>query len=286
MTATIHPPLSGPSDDGEGATKLDWGDATKPIPQIFDMYKENVAAGTALVALFLVVKGYVLAKGDLSTALGILQYAGLANVVIAGLLSALPILAAAMLGYTVYREVESTFHKDPSVRASGKLFVVTLGAAVLSAVFTPWPFMVAATGIGLVVGLAHGSGHKLLRVAMGGILVIVAVYAVIAMLYTVWLPHEIVNFSPAFVKNRTPAQETGYVLSEDNGWITMLTGGEHEIVRYKDSGVTSFTLCEREPHGGWSDIANATTLWQEITKPSLLQFLHTAANKSCPPGAG
>jgi hypothetical protein len=266
-------------------TKLGWKEATQPIPQIFEMYKKNVVAGTALVAVFLVFKGYVLAKGDLSTALGILQYAGLTSVVVAGLLSALPILAAAMLGYTVHREVEYAMHQQTRAWAKGKLLAVTFGAALLSAVFTPWTFMVAAIGIGLVVGIAHGSRHKVLLAFMGLILGIVAVYGVIAMLYTVWLPHEIVKFAPPFVKNRTPAQETGYVLSDDNGWITMLTGDEHQIVRYKDL-VTSFTLCERDPNGGWSDIANATTLWQEITKPSFLQFLHTAANKPCPPGAG
>lgn len=54
-----------------------------------------------LAAGFVVLKGYVLARGDVATALGILQYAGLATVVTAGLLSSLPILAAAMLAYTI-----------------------------------------------------------------------------------------------------------------------------------------------------------------------------------------
>ena len=52
---------------------------------------------------FVVLKGYVVARGDVAIALGILQYAGLATVVTAGLLSSLPILAAAMLAYTLAR---------------------------------------------------------------------------------------------------------------------------------------------------------------------------------------
>jgi hypothetical protein len=39
---------------------------------------------------FVILKGYVIARGDLATALGILQYAGLVTVVTAGLLSSLP----------------------------------------------------------------------------------------------------------------------------------------------------------------------------------------------------
>ena len=45
-----------------------------------------------LAAGFVVLKCYVIARGDLTTALGILQYVGLATVVTASLLSSLPIL--------------------------------------------------------------------------------------------------------------------------------------------------------------------------------------------------
>jgi hypothetical protein len=76
-----------------------WRDALQPIPTILRLYKANAVAGTLLAAGFVVLKGYVIARGDVATALGILQYAGLATVVTAGLLSSLPILAAAMLAY-------------------------------------------------------------------------------------------------------------------------------------------------------------------------------------------
>jgi WD40 repeat protein len=61
-----------------------WRDAFKPVPDMFDWYKGNGAVGTLFLALFLVLKGFALAKGDITTALGILQYAGLSSVVIAG----------------------------------------------------------------------------------------------------------------------------------------------------------------------------------------------------------
>jgi WD40 repeat protein len=271
---------------------LSWKEALKPVPGIFDWYKNNAAAGTLFLGVFLVVKGYVIAKGDLTTALGILQYAGLASVVIAGLLSALPILAAGMLAFAVYRvTVVVRLDKKPQPGHRGlhlpayPLVVVTVAAAVVSAVFTPWPFMAGAVVIGLFTGLflqwADRAKVSLLVRGVLAVLVAGSLYAVVAMLYTVWVPHEIVAFTPG-PKGQPPAQETGYVLSEDDGWITILTSGPHQIVRYQDSAVKSFQVCERVPDGGWSDAASATTLWQEITKLPLLGSMHAAANTRCP----
>jgi hypothetical protein len=175
------------------------------------------------------------------------------------------------------------------------LVVVTVTAAVLSAVFTPWTFMVGAVTIGLLSAagqwLVEGRRAVWRKTRMGvnsvGALVLLAgsVAAVVAMLYTVWVPHEIVAFTPG-PKGQPPAREIGYVLSEGDGWITILTSGLHQIVRFSDSAAKSFEVCERGPLGGWSDAANATTLWQEVTKPRFLSFLHAAANAQCPPLSG
>ena len=93
--------------------------ALKPIPQVFDWYKNNAVAGTLLVAAFVVLKGYVIARGNLATALGMLQVAGLASVVIAGVLSSLPMLAAAFLATTVYRTVRVLIPASEAANESG-----------------------------------------------------------------------------------------------------------------------------------------------------------------------
>jgi WD40 repeat protein len=282
---------------------LSWRQALRPVPDIFDWYKGNAAAGTLFLGVFLVVKGYVIAKGDLTTALGILQSAGLASVVIAGLLSGLPILAAAMLAFTVYRVILPVRldGKPPEGTRRGlhlpafQLIVVTVAAALLSAVFTPWTFTAGAVAIGLVAG----AGRQLLdgpMVARRGTrkwsfrlvvaaMVAITVGAVVAVLYTVWVPHEIVAFTPG-PGHQPPAQEIGYVLSEDNGRITILTSGPHQIVRFSDSAAKSFMVCERVPRGGWSDVIDAPTLWQEVTRASFLSVLHAAGNSKCPPLLG
>lgn len=263
-----------------------WRDALQPIPAMFDWYKGNVAAGTLFLGLFLVLKGYVLAKGDLTTAVGILQYAGITNVVIAGLLSSLPILAAAIFAFALYR-VSGT-----GQRTTVPLAAVTVSAAVLCTAFTPWTIAAGSAAFGLIFGLGERVFspartrrwvRKALGVVTGTLLLLWTVYALITILYTAWLPHEIVTFTKG-PGNQPPAQVTGYVLTEGDGWITILTSIEHQIMRYPDGAVKSFTVCERVPHGGWSDISDATTVWRLITQARLLDSLRPASNSPCPYG--
>jgi hypothetical protein len=258
-----------------------WRDALKPIPDLFDWYKRNVAAGTLFLGAFLVLKGYVLAKGDLTTALGILQYAGIANVVIAGLLSSLPILVAAMLAFAVYR----VFGRE---QTTGPLVAVMFGSAVLCALFTPWTIMAISAAFGLLFGLGQRLSTDLTQWVQKPLtwLAILAlacwtVIGLITILYTVWLPHEIVTFTPG-AENYPPRQVTGYVLTEGDGWITILTTLKHQIVRYPDGAVKKFTVCERFSNGGYSDISYAPTLWREIHWPGLLSGTSTPSNTSCP----
>jgi hypothetical protein len=126
-----------------------WRDALHPLPEVFDWYKVNAFAGILLAAGFVVLKCYVIARGNVTTALGILQYSGLATVVTASLLSSLPILTAAMLAYTVSQITRSLATKALTL----PLAVVVLGALVLAAVFTPWTYMLFAVVIGLAIGL-------------------------------------------------------------------------------------------------------------------------------------
>jgi hypothetical protein len=252
-----------------------WRDALQPLPKIFDWYKTNAFAGILLAAGFVVLKGYVIARGDLATALGILQYAGLTTVVTASLLSSLPILAAAMLAYTVFEMTGS----HATAGRTRQLGLVMLGAFVLAAMFTPWTYLVLAVGIGLVIALLKTRPVPKPAAWLLSVLVtVLAAVAVILNLYTVWVPHEIVHFPPSTLKSEP---QVGYVLSEDNGWITMLTSGPHQIVRYPDAKVVTQMVCERHPRRGdfWSEVRDGATLWDEVTAHE--PDLHPAVNKDC-----
>jgi hypothetical protein len=271
-----------------------WRDALQPLPRIFDWYKANAVAGTVLGVAFLVVKGYVIARGDLATALGILQYAGLGTVVTAGLLSSLPILTAAMLAYTVSQVTLSLIARDSGASRiqepkpptfTRPLAWVTLGAFVLAAVFTPWTYLALAALFGLVIGLMQTERvPELAARAAYTVVVSISVAAVILSLYTVWVPHEIVTFRPGTLAyGRTNA--VGYVLSEGNGWIAMLSTGlgeEHRLIHVPDAAVKKQIVCERRPTPGHlsSHFLDAVTLWRLVTGD--YSSLAASANVTCP----
>ncbi len=276
-----------------------WRDALQPLPQIFDWYKANAIAGTLLAAGFVILKGYVIARGDTSTALGILQYAGLATVVTAGLLTTLPILTAAMLANTLCRTIRTWRGWRPG---NWRLAVVTASAIVLAGLFAPWTYLPFAVMYGGLFGAmqrpdvrerfsSRSKPRKSVTVAFVALVGIPAVLlfglAVIVSLYSVWVPHEIVTFRPHILPGgRT--QEVDYVLSEDGGWTTLLATGpgeEHAILRVPDAAVKNQTVCERKPMNRhfWSIFLDAGTLWRVAT--GVNTYWGVTVIQSCPYGA-
>jgi hypothetical protein len=259
-----------------------WRSALKPVPEIFDWYKDNAFAGTVLAGAYLAVKGFVIAKGSITNALGILQYEGLVSVVVAGLFTSLPILAAAMLAITIYRFAKSAGPAAPEAtalatpmasivrRTSGyrwtglrrhdPLIAVMLSALLLSAFFTPYPYMASAIIFGVLAGRTRRKWSIRITSVLAGL---VALISVISILYNAWLPHETVTFKAVTAASKPHSPVLGYVLADDpDGWITILRSGQHSIVRFRDSSVGSLTVCARAPHSLLSDIFDASTTWE------------------------
>jgi hypothetical protein len=262
----------------EPAGREDWRDAAEPLNAIITSYIHHPGLGTLFLGVFLVLKGYVLAKGDIPLALGILQNAGLPTVVIGGLLSGLPILVAALLAGTMFNALTRGGEAKKSVKGLplSPLAVVALATILLSLIFTQWPFMVFAAGIGLVIGVINRMNLPWFTVAAYLVALVLAVYAVTVMLYTVWLPREKLIIAGV----NQPA--VGYVLADNpDGWITILLSQQHGIVTYRDSDVAFRQTCEQAPGTIWSQLTDAATPWQEITKWSLLTFLHPAPEPPC-----
>jgi hypothetical protein len=67
--------------------KAQWLDAAVPIPAVYHWFVNHKISGPVLIGVFVVLKAYVLARGDLPTALGILQNVGLTTVVVGALLT-------------------------------------------------------------------------------------------------------------------------------------------------------------------------------------------------------
>jgi hypothetical protein len=275
-----------PNQDHTNRSSWSWEDAFKPIPEIFGWYKDHAAAGTLILAAFLIVKGYVIARGNLATALGILQYAGLTSVIVAGLLSSLPILTALMLGWVVFRIVMGWF-PGSDARSQKALACVLAGAFGLTVFFTPAPYVLAAVCLGLLAGLTEVRWPKRWQAKLSAaVVVLVGAFATIMMLYTLWVPHEIVVLRPVatgigLTPNERAGYVLGYVLADDpGGWITILTSGSRTIVRFRDANVKSVTVCERIPHGGFSDIFYASPLWNAGSRS--LHLLRPGSYIACP----
>src|SRR5262249_38657589 len=58
---------------------------------------------TALAFSYVIIKVIWIARGDIPTALGVFNSAGLATVIVGGLLSALPVISATALGWAVFQ---------------------------------------------------------------------------------------------------------------------------------------------------------------------------------------
>jgi len=76
----------------------------------------------------------------------------------------------------------------------------------------------------------------------------------------------------------------GYVLSDDP---EIRTGGlpfcsaANTIMSYRDADVTKRQVCYRRSYNVFSQVTDATTVWQEITRWSPLKFLHAPVENSC-----
>jgi hypothetical protein len=213
-----------------------WLKALHPLPSVTTWAGKNKEAATAILFAFLIVKVLVISRGDIPTALAILHTAGLVTIVVGGLLSGLPILAAAMLTATAYRLADS-----PTLPGAA-LFSTVL--AVCFFVAPVW-IVIFSMLLGLTVSWASyhrpwrraGRAGRALDIVAWTVLALVGAVLVEAALYTVWLPHERLTVS------RPSSLVVGYVLDDGGGWLSMLQSGTRRIVRYRTEDVTVRTLC-------------------------------------------
>lgn len=225
---------------------------------------------TILAFAFVAIKVLWIARGDIPTALGVFNSAGLVTVIAGGLLSALPLISAAAFGLAMFEIIKSwlldyrarlqqagrpgrircalgTFPRDAPLLAG------FAAAAVACFALAPWPVMASCAFIGLISGITavrvasratqttNGRKRmsKTIRAGAWGSLGILSFLLVLyPLLYAVWLPHETLT-----LPNSNPDSMVGYVLSDSNGWITLLHTGDRRIYRFRMEDVTARTLC-------------------------------------------
>ena len=192
---------------------------------------------------FLILKVLLVAKGDLVTALGVINVSGVVTVVVGAALSALPIVAAILLGFGTYVVASGTTRPAgwTTARTSGSFAVVAIAAMILS----PWHLAAAVIGVSLVGGLIdrfrrnrkrravtrwHGQdqGERSRLLHRGFVLATVTVFflSLNSLFYAMWLPHEVLHL-------QSGSPQVGYVLSDSNGWVTVLTSHDRKVKEYR-----------------------------------------------------
>jgi hypothetical protein len=261
----VNPPLiAGKRDEKRSG----WLGITFRLPDRIGMWQFI----TVLAFAFVVIKVIWIARGDIPTALGVFNSAGLVTVIVGGLLSALPLISAAVLGLAMFEIIKSwILASRAGLRSAGKrgrirralanfprdtlAWVGFSAAAVAGFVLTPWPVMASGAFLGLISGVAAAawSVSKTKKSTNNrrkwvGVIIKVGMWAVVGilsfilvlnpLLYAVWLPHETLA-----LPNSHPNSMVGYVLSDSNGWISLLRSGERKIHRFRTEDVTGRALC-------------------------------------------
>ena len=208
---------------------------------------------TALAFSYVIIKVIWIARGDIPTALGVFNSAGLATVIVGGLLSALPVISATALGWAMF-QISRSWLLERSFPRNTSSWIVLSVAGVACFFLTPWPVMASGAFLGLACGIPAGWAaskaekpatrrRKLVgRIGMIGGLTVVGIasfYLVLnPLLYAVWLPHETLKLTKP-----NPQPMVGYVLSDGNGWVSVLQTRVRRIYRFPSQDVLTRDLC-------------------------------------------
>jgi hypothetical protein len=255
-----------------------WFNDTKDLDKTIGEHKWLI---TIALFGFVFIKVIFIARGNVQIALGIFNSAGTTTVVAGGILSAFPLVSAVAFGLTIFQltrsflltadrsrtsgtrepcePCEPTSKENKEGQPSGKWHVVTewarkeklawlalLAATVACFFITPWLIATTSAILGIIAGIAAKITNRTARRISFFFLLLASISLVLyPLLYAVWLPHEKLDV-PQYACPRQGDNKyvVGYVLSDSNGWISLLISGQRNICRLKTQQVTARTLCQ------------------------------------------
>ena len=248
---------------------------------------KNAALATAFIFAFIIIKVFYIAHGNTETALGVFNSAGPTTVIVGALLSVFPLISALLLALALFELSRgSPFVKTPPFIRQDYVAVwaILLVAAVACLFLTPWPIMVSSVFLGLASGFVlrlSSITARIRKLLLKPVLTCIGwtflslffvVFILNPVMYAVWLPHEILTFSNG------GSPESGYVLSDSNGWVSQLRSGQRRIYRYRSENVTSRTLCR-----GGQSLPSIPFISNSLTSPdSLWQTIYPSPTKKLP----
>src|SRR5215469_16827409 len=150
---------------------------------------------TVLLSAFVVIKVIYVAQGNIQTALGVFSSAGVPSVIAGGLLSALPLFSATVLGLASFEfawTLRNSRVAPLTRRQAVVLRAIWVAAATTCILLTPWAILASSLALGAAFGFAVRMATRIHRVlfkeAIFILLSVASVYLVInPLLYAVWL---------------------------------------------------------------------------------------------------
>jgi hypothetical protein len=234
------------------------------------------AYSTLLVFGILILKVLLVSKGDLYTALGVVEASGVVAVMVGAALSILPFAALALLGFGLYASVSQVPFRLGLGRRPGRQGVYALFVLFACFILTPLYILPRAVLIAVAGGLlerlvtivqepwptGHPDPHavgrnrpplpsllradrergvrRLLRITTV-VLSLMVIYN--GILFAMWLPHEAL-----YAPDRSQPVIVGYVLDDSNGWTSILTAGDRKLLRVASDTITARVVCLKAYH--------------------------------------
>jgi hypothetical protein len=241
--------------------------ASEPAPGSY--WQNNLALLVGALSLaFIAVRLLTVTGYDPETAYYVLQATGTGAVVAGTLVSTVGLAAAALAGFVLLYHYCVKSRIDPS--GSGASFAV-IGAvaliviALITAPIVPLLALIVLTSVACLLTLKKGTGS---RSRMNIILLYILTVIIVGSLITgIWIPAQRISAQgkPAF---------TGYILSEANGKLTVLTFNPVVITQISSLKVATE---ECRPYGYWHE---QETLGELIN--TFFDLSERVSYRSCP----
>ena len=193
----------------------------------------------------LVIKLLTIAEYSTSTALTIIQSAGITSTLLGVVLPIFPWLVGLLGLFVVIRNAGSTGAR----RVFVPLFLALVLAALLPATVVGWMLLGATIFVPVIRASPQGlrwANARITRLAASAVLAAAAVVLVsaIALDRSMWLPAERVEISTA-ARSGTEVNwiAVGYVLGSNSDWTVILTDSPRAVLRVRTHDVTSRGPC-------------------------------------------
>jgi hypothetical protein len=212
--------------------------------------REHIALVLSLTwLLFLLVKLYVVTRGDPSTAYGLVAASGPVLIFVGLCICEAGLLA--LLGSGICYIWYSSARTEGAEKYIAAAATATFGLVAL-AILPPLTALFMLPGLlgGFLLGRLSSGRERVgnvqtSKMMMWALASSVALVIVLHLLSSgMWLPQEVVR-----IKGAQPIP--GYVVNEGEGWTTVLTTETRQLVRIKADSITARDLCNSQEESMW-----------------------------------